>query len=359
MAFPLFYMEIHMSRKIPVAIIGATGYTGLELVQLLTRHPEVKLTAVTSRQYAGQKFTQVFPELQGLTELSLIEPDLDLVCKNAELVFCALPHGGSQDMVAGALERGLKVVDLSADMRLKKVSVYRKWYGEHRHVKLIRKAVYGLPEIYRDKIVGTELVANPGCYPTSVILGLMPLCRAGLIETDSIKVDSKSGASGAGRGAKVGSLFCEVNEGFRAYNIYGHRHTPEMDQELSLLADEPVGVTFVPHLLPINRGILSTIYLNLKRKTTLKQLHAKYNAAYKSEPFVRVLDPGVLPDVARVRATNFCDIGISLAASGMQAVIVSAIDNLTKGASGAAVQNMNLMLGLDETLGLGLASRRP
>jgi len=336
---------------IKVAIIGATGYTGIELTRLLCRHPQVSLAALTSRQQAGKRYSQVFPGFLGAVDRKISDHDLPAIAHQAEFAFLCLPHSESQDAAALLLAHGLKVVDLSADFRLRSVSTYRKWYGPHRHPDLLQEAVYGLPEVYRDRIADARLVANPGCYPTSVILGLLPLAASGLMKPEVI-ADSKSGVSGAGRSPQPSLHFCEVNEGLRAYSIYAHRHTPEIEQEVSAAAGTKVRVTFVPHLVPMNRGILSTLYVKLKRKLSAKALFEVYAEKYESEPFVRVLPRGTLPDVAQVRGTNLTQIGISLAPSGREAVITSALDNLVKGAAGAAVQNFNLMASLPESAGL-------
>lgn len=326
-----------------VAVVGASGYTGAELLRLLLRHPEVRITLLTAERHKGQKPEEVFGSLRGFDLPGLVPFDPDMVAKAADMAFLALPHGASARAAKELLDRGLKVIDLSADFRLKDPAVYRTYYGNHPHPELLREAVYGLPELYRERVKGARLVANPGCYPTSVILGLYPLARRGLVE-GRVFVDSKSGASGAGRALEERMLFCEVAEGIRPYNPLSHRHVPEMEQELG------IPISFVPHLLPINRGILSTIYVALTEPMKEADLYDLYLEDYKEEPFVRVLPPGSLPSTASVRGSNFCDIGFKV--RGDLAVICSAIDNLTKGASGQAIQNMNLMAGFSETLGL-------
>lgn len=336
---------------IQVAIVGATGYTGMELVRILSRHPQVQLTVLTSRQQAGQRYSQIFSGALGAVDLSLSEPDYPAIARQAQVAFLCLPHSESQDAAAELLKLGLKVIDLSADFRLKSTAVYQKWYGPHRHPALLKSAVYGLPELYRRRIPTAQLVANPGCYPTSVILGLAPLAREKLLRPE-IMVDSKSGVSGAGRAPKQTLHFCEVAENLRPYNIYTHRHTPEMEQELSALARTKLQVTFVPHLVPMNRGILSTMFIKLQKKLSEKNLVELYQESYQAEPFVRVLPPGALPETAQVRGTNLTQIGLSLAPSGREVVITSALDNLVKGAAGAAVQNFNLMESLPETTAL-------
>ncbi len=336
-----------------IAIIGASGYTGVELARLLSNHPEVRLTLVTSRQFEGQPLSQVFPNLRTKVDLLCENPDIDRLCDRADLYFTAVPHKTAMDLVPHLRQAGKKVVDLSADFRLKDQSVYEEWYQPHSSAQLLSEAVYGLPELYRDSIAGTSLVANPGCYPTSIILGLAPLLKAGVIDSDTIIADSKSGTSGAGRSAQIGSLFCEVTDGFRAYKVGGvHRHTPEIEQELSLLGGRDITISFTPHLLPLSRGILSTIYARLQPGQTESSIHQFYQAMYADEPFVRVLPPGNLPATQYVRGSNFCDIGFTIDRRTGRIIVLSAIDNIVKGAAGQAIQNMNIMCGFDETKGL-------
>jgi len=340
-----------------VAIVGASGYTGLELIRILHCHPEVAVTCLTSEQSAGRRISDIFPTLRGRCDLTLENLEPVRVAGKAELIFTALPHKAAMEVVPTFLKLGKRVIDLSADYRLSDPAVYGAWYEPHLNPANLKKAVYGLPEVRRAKIRGARLVANPGCYPTSIILGLAPLLRKGLIDTQDIIADSASGVTGAGRSAKVDSLYCEVNEGFRAYGVGGvHRHTPEIEQELSLLAGEPLVITFTPHLVPMDRGILSTIYATPRKATTTEKLVRLYQAFYKGEPFVRVLPQGTLPSTAFVRGSNFCDIAPLVDQRSGRVIIVSAIDNLVKGASGQAVQNMNIVCGFPETMGLeGLA----
>ncbi len=335
-----------------IAVVGASGYTGVELLRLLSRHPEVQLVCVTSRQHAGQKVTDVFPSLQGSLELTFTDVDPAVLAQQADLVFTAVPHQTAMGMIPQLLDAGCRVVDLSADFRIKDVSVYEDWYQPHTAAELLAEAVYGLPELYREQVPAARLVANPGCYPTSIALALAPLLEQELIDPTTIIVDSKSGTSGAGRAAKVDTLFCEVNEGFKAYGLPRHRHTPEIEQTLTALAKRAVTISFTPHLLPVNRGILSTCYASTKRTITLDAVHEVYAARYADEPFVRVLPKGALPNVAQVNGSNFCDIGLVVDDRTGRVVVVSTIDNLVKGAAGQAVQNMNLMLGLKENAGL-------
>jgi N-acetyl-gamma-glutamyl-phosphate reductase len=340
-----------------VAIVGASGYTGLELIRILYCHPEVAVTCLTSEQSAGRKISDIFPTLRGRCDLTLENLEPVRVAEKADLIFTALPHKAAMEVVPTFLKLGKHVIDLSADYRLSDPEVYGAWYEPHMNPANLKKAVYGLPELRRAKIKGARLVANPGCYPTSIILGLAPLLKKGLINTGDIIADSASGVTGAGRSAKVDSLYCEVNEGFRAYGVGGvHRHTPEIEQELSLLAGEKLTITFTPHLVPMDRGILSTVYASPRKPMTTEQLVRIYEEYYRGEPFVRVLPQGSLPSTAFVRGSNFCDIAPLVDSRTGRIIIVSAIDNLVKGASGQAVQNMNLVCGFPETMGLeGLA----
>jgi len=340
-----------------VAIVGASGYTGLELIRLLHCHPEVVVTCVTSEQSAGKRISEVFPTLRGRCDLVLENLEPVRIADKADIIFTALPHKAAMEVVPTFLKLGKQVIDLSADYRLTDPAVYGEWYEPHMNPVLLKKAVYGLPEIRRSKIKGAKLVANPGCYPTSIILALAPLLKKGLIDPQNIIADSASGVTGAGRSAKVDSLYCEVNEGFKAYGVGGvHRHTPEIEQELSLLAGADLKVTFTPHLVPMDRGILSTVYASALKDITTAQLHKLYEDFYKGEPFVRVLPQGSLPSTAFVRGSNFCDIAPVVDKRTGRIIIISAIDNLVKGASGQAVQNMNIVCGFPETMGLeGLA----
>ena len=342
-----------------VAVVGASGYTGVELLRILVGHPEVEICCVTSRQHEGLPINQLFPSLSGFCEL-LCEPlDVTEIASRADLVFTALPHKTAMEVVPGFLSAGCKVVDLSADYRLKDQAVYEQWYQQHSSPDLFSEAVYGLPELYRDQLCSARLVANPGCYPTSVILGLAPLLENHLIDPQSLIVDSKSGASGAGRGVKLGSLFCEVNEGFKAYGIASHRHTPEIQQELTRLAGCDIRLNFTPHLLPVNRGILSTCYADSVEDKSTEELIGLFQHYYADEYFIRVMPGGQLPNIAYVRGTNFCDIGLVSDQQTGRVIVVTAIDNLVKGAAGQAVQNMNIVSGFDESLGLEIVPTFP
>jgi len=340
-----------------VAIVGASGYTGLELIRILHCHPEAAVTCLTSEQSAGKRISDVFPTLRGRCDLMLENLEPVRVAEKADVIFTALPHKAAMEVVPSFMKLKKTVIDLSADYRLSDPKVYEAWYEEHLNPANLKHAVYGLPEIRRARIKGARLVANPGCYPTSIILGLAPLLKKGMVDPHSIIADSASGVSGAGRSAKVDSLYCEVNEGFKAYGIGGaHRHTPEIEQELSLLAGIELKITFSPHLAPMDRGILSTMYAALAKEVTTEKLVSLYREFYAGEPFVRVLPQGSLPSTANVRGSNFCDIAPLVDSRTGRVIVVSAIDNLVKGASGQAVQNMNIACGFPETLGLeGLA----
>ncbi|GAB4163844.1 MAG: N-acetyl-gamma-glutamyl-phosphate reductase [Geothermobacteraceae bacterium] len=341
-----------------VAILGASGYTGVELVRLLSAHPEIRIVRVTSRQYAGRPVAEVFPSLKGFCDLEFSDPGVEEIADNAQAALTALPHRAAMAVVPDLLAAGMKVVDLSADYRLRDEAVYREWYQEHTSPELLDEAVYGLVELFREDIRKARLVANPGCYPTSVALGLAPLLKSGLVDAERLIIDSKSGTSGAGRSAKVDTLFCEVNESFRAYGVPRHRHTPEIEQTLSGLAGRPIRVNFTPHLLPVTRGILSTIYAEQSSDLDQASLEDVYRDFYRDEPFVRVTG-AQLPGIAQVTGSNFCDIGCVADPRTGRVIIVAVIDNLIKGAAGQAVQNLNLMLGLDETCGLGAAAVWP
>jgi N-acetyl-gamma-glutamyl-phosphate reductase len=339
-----------------VAIIGASGYTGVELARILCNHPHVNLTAATSRQYANQPLSKVFPNLRKKTDLLCENLTTDELCARADLFFTAVPHKTAMNIVPDLLAAEKKVVDLSADFRLRDVSVYEQWYQSHSAADILKEAVYGLPEIYREQIRTARLIANPGCYPTSIILGLAPLLKAGGIDPYSIIADSKSGTSGAGRSAQVGSLFCEVADGFRAYKVGGtHRHTPEIEQEINAFLPEPVRISFTPHLLPISRGILSTVYATLKPGVEQADIRQWYDQMYAHESFVRILPDDTFPATQYVRGSNYCDIGFKIDRRTNRIIIMSAIDNIVKGAAGQAVQNMNLMCGFAETAGLETA----
>lgn len=347
---------------IPVGLVGVTGYTGMELARILSNHSKMKLVRVTSRAEAGKKLADIYPFLNGLElgELEITMPDVADLEKSCELVFLAVPHKTAMNIGGQLYDKGIKVVDLSADFRIRDRETYEEWYKvDHTREDLLPEAVYGLPEFYRDKVKGASLIANPGCYPTSVIVGLTPALSEGLVETEDIVIDAKSGTSGAGRKAAVGTLFCEVADSFRAYGLTTHRHTPEIEQELSVVAGADITVSFNTHLLPIDRGILSTTYTKMKDGVTAEQIREAYEKAYDHEKMIRLLPEGQLPETRWVRGTMFCDVGIVPDPRTGRLIIVSAIDNLCRGASGQAVANANLMLGFSETEGLGFAPMMP
>jgi len=345
---------------IKVGIYGASGYTGQELIRIISRHPTCELTQVTSRRYAGVKLSDLFPHLRGFTDLAFINADPHQVAETCEVVFLAVPHGVAMSVAGTFLDAGVKVIDLSADFRIRKAEIYEKWYKTHEAKSLLSSSVYGLPELYRNEIRTAKIVANPGCYPTSVILGIAPLLTERWIDPSSIIVDSKSGVSGAGREPVVSSLFCEVGEAFKAYKVGGaHRHIPEIEQELSQLAGEEIKITFTPHLLPVSRGILSTIYTQPVKPVSRESLYDLYKNFYRSEPFIRIYPPGEIPNISAVRGSNFCDIGLVIDGRANRIIVLSAIDNLIKGASGQAVQNMNLMCAIDERAGLQMVPLYP
>ncbi|MBI5560671.1 MAG: N-acetyl-gamma-glutamyl-phosphate reductase [Deltaproteobacteria bacterium] len=334
-----------------VAILGGSGYTGLELLRILARHKGVEVGSVTSRQYSGKRIPEVFPCLRGYYDnLKFTEPS-GFPGMDAELFFLSLPHGASQEVAPKLLKGGKRIVDLSADFRLKDPRVYEKWYGRHKSKGLLKYAVYGLPELFREEIKTASLVANPGCYPTSALLALAPFFNGdlrGVIDAGSIIIDSKSGVSGAGRAPTLETSFVEISEGFRAYKVASHRHTPEMEEVLKGLSGKNITLTFTPHLLPVARGILTTVYAGIKKPVKTAALLKYYKDYYRGEPFVRVCGDGTLPDIRFVRGSNYCDIGLEVDERTKRVIIISAIDNLVKGASGQAVQNMNIMSGFDE-----------
>lgn len=336
---------------IRASIIGATGYAGVDLLRLLLNHREVELAVLTSETYAGQPISQVYPHLKGHVDIVLNKMDIKPIAEKSDVVFVALPHGHAMNVVPTLLAAGVKVVDFGADYRLSDRTVYEQWY-KLTHTSPEVKAVYGLPELHRSKIKEANLVANPGCYPTATILGITPLLRAGLVEHDPIIVDAKSGISGAGRGLGLMFHYPESGENVRAYNIGGHRHTPEIEQELTLAAGEDITISFTPHLMPMSRGILSTSYLCLKPGVSVEQITEAYERAYGNEFFVRLLGAGQYPATKHVRGTNHCDIAWHVDSRTNRVVVVSVIDNLMKGAAGQALQNMNIVFDFPETEGL-------
>lgn len=353
-----------MAKKIKVGIVGASGYSGEELVRLMLSHPQAELSAVTSRQYAGQTVAQIFPKFSQYalsTKLRFTDPNTDLLAKQCDVVFLALPHGVAAEFAVPLINAGVRVVDLSADFRLKSAETYKEFYAhEHPAPDLLAKAVYGLPEVYRDRIKDALLIASPGCYPTSIVLPLVPLLRAKLIKPESIIANSLSGVSGAGRKAELDYLFVECNESVRPYGVPKHRHLSEIEQELSLAAGEPIKIQFTPHLIPVNRGILTTLYAAPckhfsaadEMNTLSQQIETAYRTSYGNEPFVRVLEGKALPDTKNVVGTNMVEIAWRLDPRTGRLIVMSAEDNIVKGASGQAVQSMNIMCGFPETAGL-------
>ncbi len=342
------------------AVLGATGYTGIELVRLLLLHPAVNISYLSSESHQGRELSQVHPQFTGkpIPVLSALDPEE--VPGDTDIVFCSLPHGHSAEVVKKLKGRGLRTIDLSADFRLEEPSLYRDWYGiTHTVPELLPEAVYGLPEVNRKLIKSAWLVANPGCYPTSVLLGLLPLADKGLLSGGGLIIDSKSGVSGAGRSPKQAFHFPECSESFKAYRIASHQHTPEMEQLLSLVQGSGVRLIFTPHLIPVNRGIISTCYVNLAGRSDEEELREIYHSYYRHAGFVKILEPGMFPETRWVRGSNFCHINLTLDERTGTVVVISAIDNLVKGAAGQAVQNMNLMLDFEENTGLSQAAIVP
>ncbi len=341
---------------IKVGIVGGTGYTGVELLRLLAAHPKIELIAITSRKEAGMRVTEMFPNLRGHIDLAFCEPK-HAKLDQCDVVFFATPSGVAMEQARDLLNSGVKIIDLAADFRIRDVDEWQKWYGmKHACPDLLEEAVYGLPEVYREQIRVARLVGNPGCYPTAVQLGFLPLIKQGLADTDSLIADAKSGVSGAGRKTELPFLFAEAADNFKAYGASGHRHLPEIVQGLSHSAGKPVGLTFVPHLTPLIRGMQATLYARVKVDINLQELYEEY---YENEPFVDVLPAGSHPETRSVRGANTCRLALHRPQGGNTVVILSVIDNLVKGAAGQAVQNMNIMFGLPETAGLELIGLLP
>jgi N-acetyl-gamma-glutamyl-phosphate reductase len=337
---------------IRVGVVGANGYAGAELVRILAGHPETELTIITSRQFSGKKFSRIYPALENVVDLVCEDLSVARLCDAADVIFTALPHKVPMEIIPSFIDNGKKVIDLSADFRFSDVSRYEAFYQPHSAPELLKQSVYGLSEIFYDDIGKSRLVGNPGCYPTSVLLPLIPLLKKGMIDTSSIIADSKSGVSGAGRSLSLTSHFCEVNESYKAYKVGNHRHTPEMEEVLSRVAEVPIHITFVPHLVPMTRGMLSTIYADLKPGVKDRHIVECFDEAYTGQPFVRLCGEHRMPDTLHVKGTNFCDIGFRVDKQQQRIILLSAIDNLVKGASGQAVQNMNIMMGFEQTTGL-------
>lgn len=345
---------------IKVGIIGATGYAGAELVRLLLGHREAKIVWYGSRSYVDEKYAKVYQNMFQLVDAKCMDDNMKEMASKVDVIFTATPQGLCASLLDENILNKVKVVDLSADFRIKDVGVYEKWYGiEHKAPQFIKEAVYGLCEVNREAVKKARLVANPGCYPTCSFLSVYPLLKEGLIEPNTLIIDAKSGTSGAGRGAKVDNLFCEVNENIKAYGVAGHRHTPEIEEQLSLAAGKEVVINFTPHLVPMQRGILVTAYASLTKEVSYEELKAVYDKYYRDEYFVRVLEKDVCPQTRWVKGSNFVDVNFKIDKRTNRVIMMGAMDNLVKGAAGQAVQNMNLMFGLPETEGLEMVPMFP
>lgn len=336
-------------NKIKAAIIGATGYVGQELFRILYNHPNVEVTKVTSVSYIGKNYADIYQNFNKITDLTCTEDDTEKIAEECDVMFIALPHGIASKKITKNILEKCKVIDIGADFRIKDKTTYEKWYGvEHFGEDILKEAVYGLCEIYADEIKKARLIANPGCYTTCSILSLYPLVKEGLINTDTIVIDAKSGVTGAGRKPDLGTSYCECNESIKAYKVASHRHTPEIEQELSLAAGKNINLIFTPHLTPMNRGILATCYAKLNDEADYETLKAAYNKYYSNKYFVRLLKEGLFPETNRVKGSEFIDIGFTIDKRTNSVIVIGAIDNLVKGAAGQAVQNMNLMFGFEE-----------
>ena len=345
---------------IKVGIIGATGYAGGELARILMGHKDAKIVWYGSRSYIDKKYADVYQNMFQIVDAKCLDDNMEELAKKADVIFTATPQGFCASVISEAILADTKIVDLSADFRIKDVATYEKWYGiQHKSPQFIEEAVYGLCEINREDVKGARLVANPGCYTTCSILTAYPLAKEGLIDMNTLIIDAKSGTSGAGRGAKAGNLYCEVNENIKAYGVGSHRHTPEIEEQLGYAAKEDVRISFTPHLVPMNRGILATEYATLTKQATYEEIKAVYDKYYKEEKFIRVLEEGVCPETKWVEGSNYVDINFKIDPRTNRIIMMGAIDNLVKGAAGQAVQNMNLMFGLPESEGLELVPMFP
>ena len=341
---------------IKAGIVGATGYAGAELVRILMQHPEVEIKTLTAHSYVGKQYDEVYENYREINEMVCEDMDMEKLAEECDVVFMALPHGVASNVVTESVLSKTKVIDFGADFRLQNADIYEHWYGvEHGSRELLKSAVYGLCEVNRDKIKNTQLVANPGCYTTCSILSLRPLVAEGLIDLESIVIDAKSGVSGAGRGVTLATLFDECNESVKAYKIASHRHTPEIEEQLGYAAGKEIVLNFTPHLIPMNRGILATCYAKLLKPVTYDEVKAVYEKYYGEEYFIRLTKKGVFPETRWVKGSNFVDIGFKIDERTGRIIVVGAIDNLVKGAAGQAVQNMNILFGLDEKTGLSFA----
>lgn len=334
-----------------VGIVGGTGYTGVELIRLLSMHPEAHIVTITSRTEEGLNVCEIFPSLRGHLDLIFVKPSIDVLSR-CDVVFFATPHGVAMEQAQSLVDRGVRVIDLAADFRMKDLTQWKKWYGtDHSAQQLLEEAVYGLPEINREKIRNAQVVGNPGCYATAIELGFAPLLSSGLVDPRSLIADAKSGVSGAGRKQELGIIYSEIGDNFKAYGLGGHRHHPEIVEILRGITGANVELRFTPHLLPINRGILATLYANLNERSA-HLVRTAFETFFENEPFVDVLPVGQFPDTRSVRGSNFCKIGLQISEDENSVLVVSVLDNLVKGASGQAIQNMNIMFGLDEKMGL-------
>ena len=353
---PSLFYNGENENMVRVGIIGATGYAGGELVRLLLGHKDVEIKWYGSRSYVDQAYASVYQNMFQLVDAKCLDDNMEAMADQVDVIFTATPQGLCASLVNEEILKKVKIIDLSADFRIKDVSVYEKWYGiEHKAPQYIEEAVYGLCEVNREKVKKARLVANPGCYPTCSFLSIYPCVKEGLIDPNTIIIDAKSGTSGAGRGAKVDNLFCEVNENIKAYGVAGHRHTPEIEEQLGYAAGEPVLINFTPHLVPMQRGILVTAYASLKKDVTYEEVKAVYDKYYNDEFFVRVLNKDVCPQTRWVEGSNFVDVNFKIDPRTKRIIMMGAMDNLVKGAAGQAVQNMNLMFGFEEAEGLRMA----
>ena len=338
---------------IKAGILGATGYAGQELVRLLYQHPEVEIKVLSSNNHNNRVYNSIYENFNKICEMKCEENELETIANELDVIFLSLPHGVTSKLLTDSILKNVKIIDLSADFRLKSEVVYEEWYKiKHNNKDLLNQAIYGLSEWKRKQINGSRLVANPGCYPTCALLCLLPLIKEGILEADSIIIDAKSGVSGAGRTLNLTTHFSECNESIKAYNVSSHRHTPEIEQQLSELYGNKISVTFTPHLIPMNRGILCTCYGNLKNSFSYDEIEQLYEKYYQNEFFIRLTKKGVFPETKWVKGSNYCDIGFTLNKSATKIIVIGVIDNLVKGAAGQAVQNMNLMFNLRENMGL-------
>jgi N-acetyl-gamma-glutamyl-phosphate reductase len=338
---------------IKAGILGATGYAGQELVRILYHHPEVEIKVLTSNKHNNQEYNSIYGNFNKICEMKCEENELDAISNHLDVIFLSLPHGVTSKLLSDSILENAKIVDLSADFRLKSEVEYEEWYKiKHGNKDLLSQSIYGLSEWNRDQIINSRLIANPGCYPTCALLCLLPLIKEGILEADSIIIDAKSGVSGAGRSLNLTTHFTECNESIKAYNVTSHRHTPEIEQQLSEFYGTGISVTFTPHLIPMNRGILCTCYGNLNKPFSYDEIEHLYEKYYQNEFFIRLTEKGVFPETKWVKGSNYCDIGFTLNKNGGKIIIIGAIDNLVKGAAGQAVQNMNLMFSLEENMGL-------